>query len=40
MKKKSKRYKQLEKIKSKEKKIDIKEIIGLVKKNANTKFDE
>ena len=40
MKKKSKRYKQLEKIKSKEKKIDIKEIIGLVKKNATTKFDE
>ena len=40
MKKKSKRYKQLEKLKNKEKKIEIKEIIDLVKKNSTTKFDE
>ena len=40
MKKKSKRYKKLEQLRNKEKKIDIKEIIELVKKNATSKFDE
>ena len=40
MKKKSKRYKNLEKSRIKGKKIEIKEVIDLVKKNATTKFDE
>ena len=40
MKKRSKRYKKLLKISSKDKKIDLKEIIDLVKKNSTTKFDE
>jgi len=40
MKKHSKRYKEILKTKIKDKKIDIKEIINLVKKNSNTKFDE
>jgi large subunit ribosomal protein L1 len=40
MKKHSKRYKEILKNKIKDKKIDIKEIIDLVKKNSNTKFDE
>ena len=40
MKKKSKRYKSLEKSRIKDKKIEIKEVIDLVKKNATTKFDE
>jgi large subunit ribosomal protein L1 len=40
MKKRSKRYKKLFKISSKDKKIDLKEIIDLVKKNSTTKFDE
>ena len=40
MKKRSKRYKELEKFHNKDKKIDVKEIIELVKKNATSKFDE
>ena len=40
MKKKSKRYKELLKLASKSKKIELKEIINLVKKNSTTKFDE
>ncbi len=40
MKKKSKRYKALLKTTSKEKKIQVKDAIELVKKNCNTKFDE
>jgi len=40
MKKRSKRYKALSKITNKEKKIELKEIIELVKKNSTTKFDE
>ena len=36
----SKRYKKLIESKIKDKKIDLKEIIELVKKNSNTKFDE
>ena len=40
MKKKSKRYKKLEEIRNKDKKIEVKELIELVKKNANSKFDE
>ena len=40
MKKKSKRYKELLKLASKGKKIELKEIIDLVKKNSTTKFDE
>ena len=40
MKKKSKRYKEILKNIIKDKKIDTKEIIELVKKNSNTKFDE
>ena len=40
MKKKSKRYKEILKSLSKEKKIEIKEVLDLVKKNATTKFDE
>ena len=40
MKKHSKRYKKLIKSINKEKKIDLKEIIDLVKKNSTTKFDE
>ena len=40
MKKRSKRYKQLLKSVIKDKKIEIKEIIDLVKKNSTTKFDE
>ena len=40
MKKRSKRYKALSKTQTNEKKIEIKEIIELVKKNSTTKFDE
>ena len=40
MKKRSKRYKSILKPSAEEKKIDTKEIINLVKKNSNTKFDE
>ena len=40
MKKKSKRYKELLKTSIKDKKIELKEIIDLVKKNSTTKFDE
>ena len=40
MKKKSKRYKELEKSRNKDKINNVKEIIELIKKNANTKFDE
>ena len=40
MKKHSKRYKELLKLKIKDKKIELKEIIDLVKKNSTTKFDE
>ena len=40
MKKHSKRYKELLKSSVKEKKIELKEIIDLVKKNSTTKFDE
>ena len=36
----SKRYKKLIESKTKDKKIDLKEIIELVKKNSNAKFDE
>ena len=40
MKKQSKRYKELLKLAVKNKKIELKEVIDLVKKNSNTKFDE
>ena len=40
MKRRSKRYKEILKTAVKDKKIDIKEIIDLVKKNSNTKFEE
>ena len=40
MKKRSKRYKELKKNSIKDKKIDIKEIVELIKKNSTTKFDE
>ena len=40
MKRKSKRYKELLKSVVKDKKIELKEIIDLVKKNSTTKFDE
>ena len=40
MKKHSKRYKELLKSTNKEKKIELKEIIDLVKKNSTTRFDE
>tara|TARA_B100000767_G_C19554665_1_gene446415 strand:- start:48 stop:737 length:690 start_codon:yes stop_codon:yes gene_type:complete len=40
VKKRSKRYKALSKTQSNEKKIELKEIIELVKKNSTTKFDE
>ncbi len=40
MKKRSKRYKEISKTAIKDKKIFAKEIIDLVKKNSNTKFDE
>jgi len=40
MKKKSKRYKEIFKTAVKDKKISAKEIVDLVKKNANSKFDE
>ena len=40
MKKRSKRYKEIEKTKTINKKFDLKEIIELVKKNSNSKFDE
>jgi large subunit ribosomal protein L1 len=40
MKKKSKRYKEILKLAIKGKKVDLKEIIELVKKNSTTKFDE
>ena len=38
--KKSKRYKELKKLKPKEKKLDLKEILDLVKKTSTAKFDE
>ena len=40
MKKRSKRYKELTKLKTKDKKIDLKNIIEQVKKNSTCKFDE
>ena len=40
MKKRSKRYKEISKTANKDKKISAKEIIDLVKKNSNSKFDE
>ena len=40
MKKRSKRYKSLIKNKIKDKKLSLKEILELVKKNSNVKFDE
>ena len=40
MKFRSKRYKEFKKISNKDKKLDLKEIISLVKKNSTTKFDE
>ena len=40
MKKRSKRYKEISKTAVKNKKISAKEIIDLVKKNSNSKFDE
>ena len=40
MKKRSKRYKKLLDSKSKEKKIELKEVFDLLKKNSTTKFDE
>lgn len=40
MKKRSKRYKSLLKNQIKDKKFDVKDILELVKKNSNTKFDE
>ena len=40
MKKRSKRYKELTKFSTKGKKVDLKEIVELVKKTSNTKFDE
>ena len=40
MKKKSKRYKELLKSKSKDKKLSVKDILDAVKKNSTTKFDE
>ena len=40
MKNHSKRYKALSKSEDKNKKLELKEIIELVKKNATTKFDE
>ena len=40
MKKRSKRYKEISKTANKDKKISTKEIIDLVKKNSNSKFDE
>jgi len=40
MKKRSKRYKEIEKTKIINKKIDLKDIIDLIKKNSNSKFDE
>ena len=40
MKKKSKRYKEISKSVVKDKKIEIKEVLDLVKKNCTTKFDE
>ena len=40
MKKRSKRYKQILKSKVKNKKLELKEIIDIIKKNSTTKFDE
>ena len=40
MKKRSKRYKEILKTAIKDKKIDYKEVLDLVKKNSTTKFDE
>ena len=40
MKKKSKRYKEILKTSIKDKKINAKEALDLVKKNSTTKFDE
>ena len=40
MKRRSKRYNELSKSTTKDKKLSLKEILDLVKKNSNTKFDE
>ena len=40
MKNKSKRYKEILKIRPKDKKLAVKDILELVKKNSTTKFDE
>ena len=40
MKKRSNRYKKISQLKEKDKKLSTKEILDLVKKNCNTKFDE
>ena len=40
MKKRSKRFKEISKLSTKGKKVDIKEVFDLVKKSSNTKFDE
>jgi len=40
MKKRSKRYKNIVKTITKDKKLDIKDVLDLVKKNSNTKFEE
>ncbi len=40
MKKRSKRYKEILKLAKKDKKVDTKEVLELVKKNSTTKFDE
>ena len=40
MKRRSKRYKEILKTSSKDKKISVKDILDLVKKNSTTKFDE
>ena len=40
MKKKSKRFKEILKTAVKDKKVEIKDLIELVKKNSTTKFDE
>ena len=40
MKKRSKRYKEIKSSESKDKKLQIKEILDLVKKNSTSKFDE
>ena len=40
MKRRTKRYNELSKSTTKDKKLSLKEILDLVKKNSNTKFDE